>query len=164
MFNIDFTFLWTLLNLVILFLFLKKFLFGRLSAFMEKRAENIAAEYAAAENTREEVKRMRAQLEEQRAKVAEEAQAILRAAKEKADFTAEAVLSEAKANAEQLLAGARAQSEVEREAAMIAFRADAAALVVEAAGKLLRRNLNSEDNRNFAASLLAPGERTASNV
>jgi F-type H+-transporting ATPase subunit b len=155
MFNLDFTFLWTLINLLVLFLFLKKFLFGRVGTFLEKRAEGIAAEREAADKAREEAKQARLLLEEKLAKADEEAAAILREARARAEAASNALLAEAKANAESLVVNARAQIEAEKEAAFLVFKAEAAALVIQASGKLLSRNLSSEDNRAFAASLLA---------
>lgn len=154
MFNLDFTFLWTLVNLVVLFLFLKKFLFGRVGAFLEKRAAGIAAEREAAGKDRDEAKRLRLLFEEKLAKADEDAAVILREARVKAEAASSAILAEAKANAEAIVANARAQIEAEKEAAFLVFKAEAAALVIQASGKLLGRNLSSEDNRTFAASLL----------
>jgi F-type H+-transporting ATPase subunit b len=154
-FNLDFTFLWTLVNLLVLFLFLKKFLFGRVGAFLDKRAEGIAAEREAAAKDREEAKRARLLFEEKLAKADEEAAVILREAREKAEAASGAILAEAKANAESIAANARAQIEAEKEAAFLVFKAEAAALVIQASGKLLERNLSNEDNRTFVASLLA---------
>ncbi len=44
MLDIDLTFLWTAINLLILFLFLRKFLFNKVTKFMDERAEKIAAD------------------------------------------------------------------------------------------------------------------------
>jgi F-type H+-transporting ATPase subunit b len=159
MFNVDFTFLWTLVNLLILFLFLKKFLFGRIGAFLEKRAAGIGAEREAAAKDRDEAKRLQLQFEEKLAKADDEAAAVLRTAREDAETVRGAILAEAKAEAEAILANARARTEAERQAALLVFRAEAAALIVQASGKLLGRNLDGEDNRNFAASLLAAEQR-----
>jgi F-type H+-transporting ATPase subunit b len=154
-FNLDFTFLWTLINLLVLFLFLKKFLFGRVGAFLDKRAEGIAAEREAADKDRDEAKRARLLFEEKLAKADEEAAVILREAREKAEAASSAILAEAKANAESIVANARAQIEAEKEAAFLVFKAEAATLVIQASGKLLKRNLSNEDNRTLVASLLA---------
>jgi F-type H+-transporting ATPase subunit b len=159
MFNIDFTFLWTLVNLLILFLFLKKFLFGRVGAFLEKRAAGISAEREAAAKDREDAKQLRLQFEEKLAKTDDEAAAILRKAREDAVAVREAILAEAKAEAETVVANGRARTAAEQQAALLVFRAEAAALIVQASGKLLKRNLDSEDNRRFAASLLAAEKR-----
>jgi F-type H+-transporting ATPase subunit b len=158
MFNIDFTFLWTLVNLLILVLFLKKFLFGRIGAFLEKRAAGINAEREAAAKDREDAKALRLQLEEKMAKSNDEAAAILRTAREDAEVIRESILAEAKADAGAIVENARTRTEAERQAALLVFRAEAAALIIQASGQLLKRNLSSEDNRKFAAALLAAEE------
>jgi F-type H+-transporting ATPase subunit b len=159
MFNIDFTFLWTLVNLLVLFLFLKKFLFGRVGAFLEKRAAGISAEREAAAKDRDEAKRLQLLFEEKMAKADDEAAAILRKAREDAETARAAILAEAKAEAENVITNGRARTVAERQAALLLFRAEAAALIVQASEKLLQRNLDNEDNRRFAASLLAAEKR-----
>ena len=127
----------------------------RVGAFLEKRAAGIVAEREAADEARDEAERLKALFEEKLAKADEEAAGILREARTKAEAASKVILSEAKANAEAIVASARAQVEAEKEAAFLVFKAEAVALVIQASGKLLGRNLSSEDNRAFAASLLA---------
>jgi F-type H+-transporting ATPase subunit b len=151
MFSLDFTFFWTLVNLLILFFFLKKFLFGRIGAFLEKRAQGIASEREAAESARKEAERLRLQWEEKLAKADEQAAGILQDAKEKAAATGDAIIADARKKAALIITGAHSQIEAEREAALFAFRTQAASLVIQASEKLLKRSLSSEDERAFAA-------------
>jgi F-type H+-transporting ATPase subunit b len=156
-FNIDFTFVWTLVNLIILFFFLKKFLFGRVGDFLEQRKRKLDAAREASEKEREELRRLRLSYEAKIAAAGDEVQAILKAAKEKAERTSEGILTDAHEEAKLVLENARARIEAERTAALLAFKAEAAALVVRVSGKLLERSLDSDDKRRLARSLLDEG-------
>ena len=65
-FNIEFwsTFGFTILNIIILFIAMKKVLFGRLTQFMEKRSEGIAATLANAEETKKMIEDMKVEYDE----------------------------------------------------------------------------------------------------
>jgi F0F1-type ATP synthase membrane subunit b/b' len=53
-----------------------------------------------------------------------------------------------------MMADAQERIGSERQAAQALFKAEAAALVIAAAGRLLMRDLNQEDNLRLAAGLL----------
>lgn len=154
MFNIDFTFLWTLVNLLILFFVLKKFLFGRVGNFMEARSRRIADERAKAGHEHEEMVRLRVQYEEKLANAEAEAAALLKAARDKAEAAGAAIIAEANEASRLMLINAQTRIEAERAAALLAFKAEAAALVVQASGKLLRRSIDAEESRRLARTLL----------
>ncbi|MDR2600905.1 MAG: ATP synthase F0 subunit B [Spirochaetaceae bacterium] len=153
MFNVDFTFLWTLFNLLLLFFILKKVLFGRVSAFMEKRVQGIADERNAAEKDRVEARSLRVACEEKLRKADEEGLEIIKQMRENAKLQAEAIIAEAKVQAEQILDSARRQMVSEQRAAVIAFKSHAAALILSASGRILEREVNSQDEERFAQAL-----------
>jgi F-type H+-transporting ATPase subunit b len=83
-----------------------------------------------------------------------EAQAIISKAKEQAEAEAEKIIAESRASVDETLANAKKQLEVERNASLAIFRQEAAELVVAATGRLLGREIKSEDNAQYAAMLL----------
>ncbi|MDR3147146.1 MAG: F0F1 ATP synthase subunit B [Treponema sp.] len=148
------TFLVTLVNIAILFVVLRAVLFKPVTRFMAERSKKIEESLAAAERETVEARQLLEQYQGQLKKADEEAEAILRGARESAGREVERILAEGKAQAERLIAGAREQINAERQAAQARFKAEAAALVVTAAGRLLMRDLDQEDNRRLAAGLL----------
>ncbi|GHV83163.1 ATP synthase subunit b [Spirochaetia bacterium] len=153
MLDFSITFFITLLNIAILFIVMRKILFKPVTKFMENRTAKIRSEIENAEKDREEAKSLRilyeGKLKAAEAETAEKTRKILDAAEKRAA----GIITAAKAQAESLAAAGRKQITNERQAAMITFRAEAAALVVAAAGRLLRQKLDSDDNR-FAEQLL----------
>ncbi|MDR1902954.1 MAG: F0F1 ATP synthase subunit B [Treponema sp.] len=148
------TFLITLLNITILFFILRAILFKPVSKFMEKRTKKIEDSIAQAERDKAQAKLLVKRYEDQLKNAENEAEEIIRAARETARQQAGSIVKEGKDQAEFYLINARKQFEAERQAGMAAFKAQAAGLVVAAAARLLKRELTTEDNRQFAEMML----------
>ncbi|MDR1277841.1 MAG: F0F1 ATP synthase subunit B [Treponema sp.] len=148
------TFLVTLVNLGILFVVLRAILFKPVTKFMEDRAKKIQDTIDQAEKDKAQAKMLLQQYEEQLKKAGGEAETLIRSARESAREQADRIIAGGKAEAEMMLSNARKQIEAEQQAALARFRSEAAALVVSASARLIRRELNQEDNRRYAGMLL----------
>jgi F-type H+-transporting ATPase subunit b len=148
------TFVVTILNIGILFFILRAILFKPVTKFMEKRTQKIAGDLEQAERDKNQAKALVKQYEDNLERARGEAEQILKEAREKARFQVDQIVADGKAQAELILANAHRQAELDRTAAMTRFKAEAAALVLSAASRLLRRELTQEDSRNQAALLL----------
>jgi F-type H+-transporting ATPase subunit b len=162
MLDFSVTFIITILNILILFFILRKIFFKPVTKFIEGRAQKIQDSLDQAQKERNLAKGLLQQYEDQLKKVEDEAAEIIRAAKESAKSEADRIIAEGKALAEQSLDRGRKQLEADRRAAMTVFKAEAAALVISASNRLIRRELNSEDSRLQAALLLKELAETAS--
>jgi F-type H+-transporting ATPase subunit b len=148
------TFLVTLINIAILFVILRALLFKPVTKFMADRSRKIEESIAGAESEKAQARRLFEQYQAQLKKADGEAEAIIASARENAGREAERIVAEGKARAENMISAARTRIDSEQQAARALFKAEAAALVVAAAGRLLMRDLNREDDRRLAASLL----------
>jgi F-type H+-transporting ATPase subunit b len=149
------TFLVTIVNITLLFFVLRAILFKPVSKFMAARTKKVEDALAQAEKEKNQAKQLLASYEERLRQAEGEAEVIIRNARENSRQEADRIIAEGKIAAENMIAAARGQIEAERQAALAVFKAEAAALVVAAASRLLRRDLNQEDNRRLAASFLA---------
>ncbi|MDR0539171.1 MAG: F0F1 ATP synthase subunit B [Spirochaetaceae bacterium] len=154
MFNIDFTFLWTLFNLLLLFFILKKVLFGRIGAYMEKRAQKIADEYQRAGRERAEAKALLDSYNEKVQEAAAEGDALIKQARKAADAESARIIAGAKSEAARIIEDARRQIQNEQQAASVAFKAHTATLALAIAGRILRHKLNADDDRLLAERML----------
>jgi len=154
MLNFSVTFLITILNITVLFLILKAVLFKPVTKFMAERAQRIQSSIDQAERDKQTAQQILARYEG-RLKAAEtEAAEIIRAAREQAETEAQQILAESRREAERVADTIRAKLETDRLAAMAIFKAEAAALVVRAAGRLLRRELAGAEQQRYAAEAL----------
>jgi F-type H+-transporting ATPase subunit b len=148
------TFLVTIVNITVLFFVLRAFLFKPVTKFMEDRTKKVRDSLDQAEQERAQAKELLKRHEDQLRQIEEEAAELLRAARENARAEADRIIAEGKAQAERLLEKGRKQLEAEQRSAMAVFQANAAALVLNASGKLILRELNSDDDRSQAELLL----------
>jgi F-type H+-transporting ATPase subunit b len=154
MLDFSITFVFTLVNIGILFLILRKIFFKPVSQFIEARTAKIKGDIAQAEQENAAAKTLKKQYEDQIAASHEEAAALIRNAREAAENEAAAIIAEAKTQAGSLLAAARQQIEAEHRAAFAIFKAEAATLVLAASRKLLSREINADDRRREAEQFL----------
>ncbi|MDR2176565.1 MAG: F0F1 ATP synthase subunit B [Treponema sp.] len=149
------TFLVTLINIGLLFVILRAVLFKPVTRFMAERTKKIEESLSGADRERTEARRLLEQYQGQLKKAGEEAETIIKSARENADREAELIIAGGKTRVENMIAAAQERIAAERQAAQAQFKAEAAALVIAAAGRLLMRDLNQEDNRRLAAGLFA---------
>jgi F-type H+-transporting ATPase subunit b len=148
------TFLVTIVNITILFFVLKAILFKPVTRFMQERSQKVQDSLDQAEKDQALAKGLLKQYEDQLRHIDDEATEILRAAKETARAEADRIVAEGRAQAGRILERGRRQLEAEQRAAMAVFRADAAGLILDASGALIRRELNRDDDRSQAELLL----------
>jgi F-type H+-transporting ATPase subunit b len=154
MLDFSVTFVITIINLVILFFILRAILFRPVTKLLDARAKKVQDARDQAERDKDEANALLERYEAQLKKAGDEGEELIRAARETARQEADQIVAEGKAGAERLLAKARKQAEAEQQAAMAVFKAEAAALVLSAAARLVRREFNDADSREQAAILL----------
>ncbi|MDR0586692.1 MAG: F0F1 ATP synthase subunit B [Treponema sp.] len=154
MLDFSVTFFITVINILVLFFLLRAFLFKPVSKFIQDRKKKIQDDINRAEKDSWDAKKLLEQYESKLAQADADAETILKVAREHAQAEADKIREEGKADAERIAAAARARIENERRAAMALFRAEAAVLVVNAAGRLLKRELAGEEQLRFAREVL----------
>jgi F-type H+-transporting ATPase subunit b len=154
MLDFSVTFVITVVNFAILAFILRAILFKPVTKFMAERARRVQQSIEQSEKDKTQAKALLAQYETHLKTAETEAEAILRTAREHAEEEAGKIIADSRASADTMMAGARRQLEMERQAAMDAFRKEAAGLVVAAAGRLAGREIKSEDSRQYAVMIL----------
>lgn len=142
-----FKFIMAFLNLVVLYIVLRKVLFKPIMSFMENRTKTIENSIADAEKQKAQAMQMKADYEEQLKTAKAESKRIVEAAVVKAETRQADILAEAQKQAEELLAKAGKEIELEREQMQKELRNELAGLVFAAASKVLEANLDSDSNR-----------------
>jgi F-type H+-transporting ATPase subunit b len=154
MLDFSVTFIITIINIAILFLILRAVLFKPVTKFMAERALKVQRSIDTAEEDKAAAKKLLALHEAQLKAATTEAEDIIRAARKQAEAEAGRILEESRTEAERIAAEARVKLEAERLAAMAIFKAEAAAMVVNAAGRLIRRELAGAEQQRYAAEAL----------
>lgn len=117
---------------------------------LKLRREGIAKDLSSAENARQEAEHLRAQVQADRLKMADELRQAREEAKAEVARLRDELLTKARVEQDSLLKQGRTQIQAEREEALRQIRQMAASLVVQATGKLLEKNLNSTAQKSLA--------------
>ena len=144
------TFIWVAINLLILYLVMKKLLFKPVTGFMEKRIQTIKDSIDNAEKTRSEANELKKKYEEQLKAAKAQADRILEDARARAGKEYDSVISAAKSDAEALMARARAEMERERDQMLKDLKSQVAGLALSVASKVIEANMDTDKNRELA--------------
>jgi F-type H+-transporting ATPase subunit b len=143
------TFVFQIVNTLILYLVLKKFLFVPVTEFIQGRQDEIQSSYDDAEKTNEEAKNLKSEYENKLDKVEEEKQEILIAAKKKADEQGSEIIKESKEQAAKLKEKAEQEIEIEKKKAINDVKDDISSMVIMAASKVLENEVDESRNKKL---------------
>ena len=144
----------SLLNLYILFLIVKLFLFKPVKAVLAERQRELDTQYAAAEDAEREALANRRAWETKMRGAKAEADAIVQSAADQAKYRGEALIAEAQLRADSIVRMAENEADLERKKAVEGEKRE----IIEVSGalteRMLEREINTEDHRNLIESFL----------
>ncbi|HEY8449676.1 MAG TPA: F0F1 ATP synthase subunit B [Bacillota bacterium] len=146
--------IWTIINFAIFAFLLGRFFFKPVIALLDERRATIQASLDEARRAREEAEAARTEYDQRLAEARREAQEIIERAENLAEKERQERLAAAQKEAEELLERARQTIAREREEAIAALRAEVADLTVLAAERILRKQLNRNEQRRLAEEAL----------
>lgn len=154
------TILFTIINLLVLYVFLRKFLFGRINAVLEQRSALVKGEIDSAEENSRQAQELKAQYEEKLTDARQEAAKIVADAQNRAQRAYEGKLAQAEDDAKRLRGEAEARIASEREAMLRGARSEVASLALMAAAKVAGKAMDSADDTALVDAFLSEvGER-----
>jgi F-type H+-transporting ATPase subunit b len=131
-----------------------KMYLGPLRQHLAERRDGIAKDLANADAARAEAEALRAQLVEERARMASDLKKAKDEAKADVARLREELMAKAKHDQDALLRNGRAQIQAETQEAIATVRNLAATLVVEATAKLLEKKLDTKTDLSLAEKLV----------
>ncbi len=145
---------WTTLVFLILLFLLRKFAWKPIMGAVSSREESIKDALEAAEKAREEMKNLTAENERILKEAYAERDAMLKTAKESSDAMISEAKNTAKTEAEGIIAKARQEIDTQKQAAITELKNQVAALSIEIAEKLVRKDLANDDSQKALAETL----------
>lgn len=142
-------------NFLLLLYLLNRFLFKPLLARMDERSSKIEKGLEDAEAAARDRELARAEREAAVAEARKEAAEMLARANKIAEDTRNEILNDARTEAERVTARAREEIVAEKDRAMAELRAQVADLALEAAGKLVRSEMDGAAQRRLVEEFLA---------
>lgn len=141
--------LYTIINLVVFYLLLKKFLFKPVMGIMEKREKMIADGLQNASDTQDEAEKLKAEYEAALTGAREESIQIVDKARVDAKAEYDRILSEADEKAGTMMETAKRAIEVERQQTMNALQSEIAGLAMQAARKIVDEKTENQGNKGI---------------
>lgn len=144
----------SLANLVLLFLILKRFLFGPVKKVLAQREKEINDQYDNAKAAEEAAAKSREEWENRLSTADSKAEEILTTATENAKNRSDAILSEAKEKAEGIIRNAENEAQLERKKAADGIKREIVEVSSTLTEKMLEREIKIDDHRALIDSFI----------
>ena len=148
------TFAFTILNILVLFFILKKFLFKPVTNHMDNRNKKIQDALDAAEESKEMVRQMKIEYDEKIKAAKDEGQKVIEMYKKMAEKEYNSIIETAKKEADQMISDAKAELQVEKEQLITSIKGEISDLVLATSEKVLKKNLDDDTNRKLISEFI----------
>ncbi len=148
------TAMFTLLNMVLTFLILKKFLFKPVNQMIDARQKEIDDLYSDAANVRQDAEAMREDYSRKLAEAKETSAQIVSEAKQEANRRGDEILRQARQDADALRLKADAEIALERKKALNEVKNDISRIALDIAGKVVEKELNATEHERLIEGFL----------
>ncbi len=144
----------SLLNLLILFLLFKKYLFKPVNNMLAKRQSEIDARYEEADEAKRLAEEDKSLWNEKIGTVKAETDEMIKKAQESAKRQGENIVTKAKEQADGIIRQAETQAQLEMQKAEEGIKKEIVEVSTALANKLLEREINAEDHRDLIDSFI----------
>ncbi len=154
MLELNLNIVWTILNILILYFFLKKFLFKPVTAIMEKRTAAIKESFDKAGCEEQNAEKLKKEYEQKIAQAQQEAEEIIANAKITAEAEFHHIIKEARQEQEQIMKETRVAMEQERIKSLQQIQDEIAAIAILATSKIIGQHVDETTNNLMFSELL----------
>tara|TARA_Y100001968_G_scaffold319398_1_gene350861 strand:+ start:128 stop:682 length:555 start_codon:yes stop_codon:yes gene_type:complete len=147
-------FLWTLVTFFIVLIILKSFAWGPLMEALDSREKRIQDALSSADKAKEEAEKVSNEYDEMIKKAQVEAQEILAKGKEAGESLKNEIQRKAQEQADELLEKSNKQIESAKAKAIDEIKTLSVDLAIQAASKVVNKNLDDSANRDLAKSTI----------
>lgn len=149
---------WTMIfawcNLLILYILMKKFLFGPIKNMIDSRQKEVDDMYSSAEEAERRAHELEAEYTEKISMAKEESEEIVRTAQRRAILREEEIIKEAEATADRIIERAGEEIELERRRAVNDIKDEVSAMAISIAEAVIERDIKEEEHREMIDSFI----------
>ena len=139
----------------------KVYLFKPIMSILDARRGEIDDQYSDAEATRKTAEELRANYEQHLAAVDEEMRAKIAEALKEGQAMRDEIIADSRAKADSILTKAQDEIQREKEKALVELKTTVVDFTVNAAGKLIEANLDTDKNRKLVREFIGSLEEVA---
>ena len=145
--------LWTMIfawiNLLILYLLFKKFLFVPIKKMIDSRQQEIDDMYSDADSARKSAEELKVEYEEKMSHAEEESEQIVKTAVRRAQLKEEEILKEANRQAERTMERAHEQIELEKKQAINDVKDQVSSMAIGIASAVIERDVSESEHKKL---------------
>ena len=149
MISIDLNLVWTIINLVVLYLLLKHFLIGPVMNIMEQRKLMIEEGFRNAQTAQDDANRLKQEYETALSGAKQESVQLIEDVRKSAKAEYDRIIIEAGEKADTMLESAKESVRVEREQTMKELKSQIAGLAAASAAKIISGNADEKESRDL---------------
>lgn len=143
------TIIFQILNLLLLMVLFKKYLFKPVTEILEKRQTEIEGHYQEAQQAETDAKAMKADYESKMAGARQEADRVIKTATESANAMSASIVEDARTQADQLKRRAQTEIDLERRRAFDEVKGELSGIALDIASQVIEREVNEKDHEAF---------------
>ena len=143
------TIIFQILNLLLLMVLFKKYLFKPVTEILEKRQAEIEGHYQDAQQAETDAKAMKADYESKMAGARQEADRVIKTATESANAMSASIVEDARTQADQLKRRAQTEIDLERRRAFDEVKGELSGIALDIASQVIEREVNEKDHEAF---------------
>ena len=143
------TVIFQILNLLLLMVLFKKYLFKPVMEILEKRQAEIEGHYQEAQQAETDAKAMKADYESKMAGARQEADRVIKTATESANAMSANIVEDARTQADQLKRRAQTEIDLERRRAFDEVKGELSGIALDIASQVIEREVNEKDHEAF---------------
>ena len=148
------TLVFTFINIIVLYIVLKKVLFKPITQHMEDRTQKIQDALDMAEEAKRKVDELKLEYDAKLRDAKVEGNKIVEDYQKMADKEYEISVTNARKEADRIIAKAKAELEIEKEQLVSKMKKEMAELVLSASEKVLKQNIDSDTNRKLISDFI----------
>ena len=143
------TIIFQILNLLLLMVLFKKYLFKPVTEILEKRQAEIEGHYQEAQQAETDAKAMKADYESKMAGARQEADRVIKTATESANAMSASIVEDARTQADQPKRRAQTEIDLERRRAFDEVKGELSGIALDIASQVIEREVNEKDHEAF---------------
>lgn len=143
------TIIFQILNLLLLMVLFKKYLFKPVTEILEKRQAEIEGHYQEAQQAETDAKAIKADYESKMAGARQEADRVIKTATESANAMSASIVEDARTQADQLKRRAQTEIDLERRRAFDEVKGELSGIALDIASQVIEREVNEKDHEAF---------------
>ncbi len=155
MLRLDINILFTLINILILYLVVKKFLLGPVNAILDKRKEMIDGTLEEADNTKQEAISLKEKYEASVIEIEEQKKLATSEARKDAMVEYERIVGDAKNEADNILVTAKEKAQADKDKILQKAQTEISDMIIDAAAKVMGAGSNADSDKKLYEHFLA---------